>query len=101
MRFGQFVFVSITALISVAANAETVDVTSKNGKENSALVYGLYRPLDGGTGKIEGSEDQGDKRGGNGSIVMSLEKCTTGEGQKCLVHGLRLLMILAKKQRLN
>ena len=77
-----FVSGTLIALLSVTAQAETVDVTSKNGKENSALVYGLYRPLDGGTGKIEGSEDQGDKRGGNGSIVMSLEKCTTGEGQK-------------------
>ena len=78
-----FAFGTLVALLSLTAHAETVEVTSKNGKENSALVYGLYRPLDGGTGKIEGSEDQGDNRGGNGAIVMSLKQCTTGEGQSC------------------
>ncbi|MDA9671297.1 hypothetical protein N9T95_00070, partial [bacterium] len=78
-----FAFGTLVALLSLTAHAETVEVTSKNGKENSALVYGLYRPLDGGTGKIEGSSDKGDKLGGNGAIVMSLTECTPTEGDPC------------------
>ncbi|MDG2272134.1 MAG: hypothetical protein P8L39_07520, partial [Halioglobus sp.] len=80
MKFGTFVFVSIIALLSVSAYAETVvDVSNKI----DALGLGIYAPLDGGNGKIEGSEKEGDKRGGNGAIVMSLEKCTTGEDNPC------------------
>ena len=82
-RPAAVVLCTLVAFLSVTAHAETVDVTSKNGKENSALVYGLYRPLDGGTGKIEGSSDKGDKLGGNGAIVMSLTECTPTEGVPC------------------
>ena len=58
-RPAAFVLGTLVAFLSLTAHAETVDVTSKNGKENSALVYGLYRPIDGGTGKIERSSDKG------------------------------------------
>ena len=80
MKFGKFMFFSIGAFISLTANAETiVDVPNKI----EALGLGIYAPLDGGNGKIEGSEKEGDKRGGNGAIVMSLKKCTTGEDNRC------------------
>ena len=79
MKFGKFMFFSIGAFISLTANAKTiVDVPNKI----EALGLGIYAPLDGGNGKIEGSEKEGDKRGGNGAIVMSLKKCTTGEDNR-------------------
>jgi hypothetical protein len=75
-----FVLGTLVASLSLTANAETiVDVPNKI----EALGLGIYAPLDGGNGKIEGSEKEGDKRGGNGAIVMSLKKCTTGEDNRC------------------
>ena len=79
-RPAAFVLGTLVAFLSVTAYAETV-VDVANRKE--ALGLGIYVPLDGGNGKIEGSEKEGDKRGGNGAIVMSLKKCTTGENSPC------------------
>ena len=80
MRFGQFVFVSIIALISVAANADTLKVVTKEQADS----LGLFEPLGGASdGNIKGSAAQGDGKGGDAAIVMSLTKCEKTQFNKC------------------
>ncbi len=80
MRFAKFALCSIVALISVAANADTVQVTTK--KQADSL--GLSEPLGGvSDGNIKGSAAQGDGKGGDAAIVMSLTECEKTKFNKC------------------